>query len=365
MQSATVRKYSWREWPQLAPQWAELCDEVGASFFLHPDWVDTWLKTFGGQLDPQILMFSADSKCVAACVLVRSTRWCKVVPLRRVYLNCAGEPEADGTCIEYNRLLCVPGFEHVVSCVLHSYMGTKPWDELVLCGMEPQAGVETLHEGGIAVRKTAHPCWYVDIAALRRQKRSYDSVLSSSRRHHIRQSIRALQEQHGEVKIWSAQTLQEALDALSELAVLHQKTWVRRGKPGVFSSATFCNFHTRLLQQSFPYGRIHMLRVTAGNHPIGLVYGFFLHGRVYAYQAGFADEHDNRVSPGLVTHYVIVNHYLQSRPEVMEYDFMAGGAQYKQSLSNAQRRLEWTTVQQPTCRIRCLAILRNWKARYA
>lgn len=366
MQAVTVQTYSRREWSQVAPQWAELCDELGASFFMHPDWVSTWLEVFGARLDPQILVFHSGLQCVGACVLVRTTCWLKFLPLRRVYANCAGEPEADGTCIEYNRVLCRPGFEHSVSESLQCQIATKRWDEFVLPGMEPQLEIEPFDRELLHAKTTVQPCWYIDLEALRRKNISYDAaVLSSGKRYHIRRSVRALERQCGRVKLWFASTVEEALDALDELAALHQQVWTRRGKKGAFSSPDFCRFHKDLTRKSFPENHIHLFRVTAGNHSIGLIYAFFLRGHVYAYQAGFNDEDNNVISPGLVTHYFVIQHYLQSRPDVMEYDFLAGDSQYKRSLANAQRTLEWTVVQQPTYRVRCLQMLRNWKARYA
>ena len=80
-------------------------------FFLSDGWVSTWLEVYGEELTPKILFFQQDldAQVVGACLLIRSVFWQGFIPVRRVYLNCAGESEGDSTCIEYNRLLCLPG----------------------------------------------------------------------------------------------------------------------------------------------------------------------------------------------------------------------------------------------------------------
>jgi CelD/BcsL family acetyltransferase involved in cellulose biosynthesis len=81
----------------------------------------------------------------------------------------------------------------------------------------------------------------------------------------------------------------------------------------------------------FPRGAIQVLRAEG----VGVLYNFVDRGRVYFYQSGFHYSPDNRLKPGLVMHYLAVEHCL-SNPELAEYDFLAGDSQYKRSLGMRQ-----------------------------
>ena len=78
---------------------------------------------------------------------------------------------------------------------------------------------------------------------------------------------------------------------------------------------------------------------------IGCLYNFVHRGRVYAYQSGFHASRDNRLKPGLVSHFkaIELNYRLGNRT----YDFLAGDARYKRSLSNASNQLLWLVAQRP------------------
>ncbi len=352
-----VHAHSWKEWAALSPAWDSLAPGCQASFFLSTAWVDTWLRIYGPQLEPEIVLLREGGEPVAACLLVRRTFWRKFVPVRRIYLNCAGEDEAESTCIEYNRLLCLPGRERDSMSALRAHLNSTAWDEMALDGWEN--GGEDL-ASGCRIETRQRPCYYVDLASLRAAGSNYDSVLSSNTRQQIRRSIRLYEETYGPLQLAQAAGPGEALRFLDELAELHQKSWTGRGKAGVFASERFFEFHRGLIRRSgWPDGSVHLLRVTAGTEVIGLLHSFFHGGRIWFYQSGFAYQADNRGKPGLVTHYLAINHYLANDARVAEYDLLAGDSQYKRSLAKDQRTLEWIVAQRPTWRVRALNLLRR------
>jgi CelD/BcsL family acetyltransferase involved in cellulose biosynthesis len=353
----------WRDWPRVLDQWVKLSTESGASFFLSGHWVATWLEVFGDQLEPEILLFRVEQELVGACLLIRSYSWQTFLPLKRVYLNCAGENEADDTCIEYNRLLCLPGHERNVASALWQHLQKESWDEFMLFGIESQDGIEELCQGAYRQQITQKPCWYVDLAALRNEGISYEKTLSPRVRTKIRQSIRKYQETAGPLLLERANSPSEALRFLEELARLHEKTWVSRGKRGAFHSARFRQFHQQLIKRGFPEGQIEMVRVVAGSQSIGVLYSFLYQGRIYFYQCGFAYDVDKALSPGSVTHFFAIQHFL-ARPDVLEYDFLAGDSPYKRSLGKSQRTLEWRVAQRPTLAVKTIEALRSLRTTY-
>ena len=84
-------------------------------------------------------------------------------------------------------------------------------------------------------------------------------------------------------------------------------------------------------------------------------------GRVYGYQSGFCYEADSKRKPGLVSHYLAIEHNIAAGAGV--YDFMAERGQHKGSLSSVQEDMAWITLQRrrPVLRLeRGLKGLRRW-----
>jgi len=348
---------SWYEWPDVSQLWGHLVDQTRASFFLTNEWVETWLEIFGEVLDPKILTFFDKRLPVGACILTSNIFRYRFLPMRRIYLNCAGEPEEDGTCIEYNRLLCLPGYESSIADAIRVYLSHSRWDELYLAGMELQNHQSAFAADGYGLQIAQHPCWYVDLAGLRDRGLSYEDILTANARSQIRRSIRLYEQTGDDVTLERAQNQSAALHFFAELSRLHLVAWTRRGEHTALASQ---RFHQRLISRAHPLGRIDLLRVSAGQAVIGILYNFLYMGRVYFYQSGFAYEEDNRLKPGLTTHYKAISYY-STHPEVAEYDFLAGDSQYKRSLAKERRELEWVTMQRHTLRVALLEFLRGLK----
>ena len=348
MPKVSVQKLNWHQWPEFAPTWErihQLCQD--ASFFLSREWVDCWLATFGAELNPDLLVFVRADEVVGCCLLVWRTQWVRGIPLRRVYLNCAGEDEADSTFIEYNSLLAIPDDAEQVAEALGEFLRSRRWDELLLQGVTGGAAFCSVAGTLGSVETSISPSHYVDLYQLRKDAGEFDKVLSSNTRGQVRRSRRLYEQTLGLCSIHSAMTCGEAMEILDRLSALHQITWRNRGRRGVFASPKFSGFHRRLIESAFDRHTVLLLELCAGTETVGAIYSFLFRGRIYFYQSGFRYTSDGRLKPGLLTHYSAICHYLE-QPEMKEYDFLAGDSQYQRSLGTATRSLQWIIVRRPT-----------------
>lgn len=344
----SVQRLHWRQWSTLAPTWERIhtmCPD--ASFFLSREWVDCWLATFGGDLNPDLMTFVRDGDVVGCCLLVWRTQWVRGIPLRRVYLNCSGENEVDSTGIEYNSLLSLPDCAELVAKALATFLRTRYWDELLLHGVAEHSPIcvvgSTLGNNDISVK----PSHFVELCRIRDDDTGFDSFLSSNSRQQIRRSQRLYEQTSGPCTFRVARTGQEAAEIFTRLADFHQVAWQDRGRPGVFASSRFTGFHRRLIQAVFEHNQIMLVEVCAGTEVIGALYSFLHRGRVYFYQSGFRYTNDGRLKPGLLTHYLAIRHCLE-QSVLNEYDFLAGDSQYKRSLATSSRPLRWIVVRRFT-----------------
>jgi len=348
MAEISVQQLHWRQWSESASNWERIhsaCPD--ASFFLSREWVDCWLATFGEDLKPDLLTFVKDGDVVGCCLLVWRTEWVRGIPLRRVYLNCAGENDADSTCIEYNSVLSLPGCADQVAEALGTFLRNRRWDELLLQGVVEHSPFCTVASSLGFSEISTRPSHYVDFVRIRGDGAGFDSALSSNVRQQIRRSQRLYEQQSGPCSFRVARTDQEASEIFTRLADLHQLAWKNRGLPGAFTSRRFTGFHRRLIQAALPQDRIILMEARSGSETIGALYGFLHCGKVYFYQSGLRYTADARLKPGLLTHYLAICYCLK-QPALNEYDFLAGDSQYKRSLATDSRPLRWIVVRRAT-----------------
>jgi hypothetical protein len=235
--------------------------------------MQSWMAIFGPLLKPEILSFSYQSEPVGVCLIIRARHWYGFFPVTRLHLN-AGHPTTDGTCLEFNDLPCRSGWELRVATRLAQYLqSSSSWNELALPGFRQGLGLTSLYRafGNLELRTRTCPSPYIDLNELRYQGVKYDQVLSGNTRRQIRRSA-SFYERQGSLTIQAAGTLSDAQNMLTELALLHQRSWTARGERGAFSSDLFCRFHRELIERAFPRGEIQLLRVASGHQTVGLVF---------------------------------------------------------------------------------------------
>lgn len=356
--------YQSQQWPQVAKLWAEL-DQASpySSFYLSNEWTAAWLDTFGELLRPEILVFEHGNTAVGICLLVRSTEQRGPFRVKRIYLNTVGGEIADRTLMEFNNLLCRTGWEEKTSKALSAHLQSLEWDEFAVEGIFPGPILDCFLRNGFSVLPpviSALPSYYVDLEQLRQSKTSYESLLSSNTREQLRRSLKKY-EQLGEIRLEAAGDLPRAEGLFEEMCGLHQSRWRKKGEEGAFAPGRRLDFHRTLIRQAFAKGSIQLLRVTAGEQTIGILYNFVKSGKVYFFQSGFNYSGDKHLKPGLVTHTFAVRHCLNAG--FTDYDFLAGDAQYKRSLAKNRRQLAWVVFARPRVKLFVIERLRIIKRR--
>jgi CelD/BcsL family acetyltransferase involved in cellulose biosynthesis len=320
----------------LGAQWRDLEARADCSFFLSWDWIGTWLGTAPG---PQPLLLTVrDSDTIIALGIFQTAKLKRrFMPSSAITLNRTGDPYNDIINIEYNDLLVDRHYPseiwtYVLTFLKRAEISDSPfkkWDELHVAMATQKVEMLIARDPGLMTLELAHkPSWFVDLDLIRRAGKPYLETLSSNARYQIRRAIR-LYEKHGSLVARHARSLDEAGDFFAELKDLHQVYWTGRGMPGGFSNHYFESFHWALIQKCLTSGTVEMVRVSAGSKLIGQVYNFVYRNHVYSYQTGFRYEEDQKAKPGLVSHYLCIQHHLEGGALV--YDFMAGDNRYKRT----------------------------------
>lgn len=350
-------------WPEVAPAWSELVRcSAQRSIFVSEEWVETWLQIFGPHLDVSIVTFTATKQLVGVCLLVKpAVRWSRI-PLRRTYLNAAGEPDAATTYVEFNTMVCRPGWECAVAEELAGYLRGETWDEFVLNGFTPGACYEALKTalGNYEHDEVWHPSYYVDLRQLRSSASTLEGALGRTTRKHLRQNMRSYAE-FGRLHLDAAEDCTDALAMFDELAELNRQRWSASGRNVVFASPLFTAFHRTLIQKCMQTGGVQLLRQMTGPHIAGYIYNLVYGKTVYFYQCGFHYSTDKRLSPGTLALTQAIERCLDLGYD--SYEFLSGNASYKQRLSTGSRQLVWATFRRPgirTCLLELARGARQW-----
>jgi len=280
--------------------------------------------------------------------------------IRRVYLNTAGEDDADSACIEFNGLLCRPGYEPGVARALRAHIDTEPWDELAAPGMLDGASLRALSAAFADAHGVARTTrsYYVSLSDLRHEGKDVAELLSARERTRYRQNVRKYSAL-GELVLDEAATTDQALEFLGQLARLHQKTWTARGEAGSFASRAFWDYHHGLVERCFPLGWIQLLRLRAGATTIGYHYSFVFGARSYFYQCGYDYDLGEKTAPGVILHTLAIRHAAQRGLD--DYDFMAGDMEYKRRFASSSQPMHWMTWRAPSLKMRSFQLVRDAK----
>jgi CelD/BcsL family acetyltransferase involved in cellulose biosynthesis len=362
-QQLTVDAYDWTAWSQIARVWpaiAGACEHP--TFFLTPEAVETRVATVGAQLHPSFLLFETrEGESAGACIFVRRNERNGPFVVRRVYLNTAGEDDRDCPCTGYNELLCLPGFETSMARALRSYLddavAKQPWDEVVAPGIREGAALRALQAELGEAREVddVEASDYVDLDDLRRFGKDHVDRVASRERTRLRQTMRRYSE-IGELQLDEVKTTSEALEYLDALAELHQRTWTSRGEPGALASPTFHAYHRRMIGRCFARARIQLLRLRAGDEPVGYRSHFIFGGESYFYPCGYDHDLDAKRSPAATLHRFAIRRAVERG--LHGHEFMAGDVAYKRRLGTGSRPMHWIAWQAPTTKMKAFELVR-------
>ncbi|MEC5218326.1 hypothetical protein RCH09_003295 [Actimicrobium sp. GrIS 1.19] len=329
---------------EACPDWWEPLYRIAsnAAIFLSRDWMETWIGIYGAEFTGNWVWWSCNGVVVGGCLLLRKTARISVFFMPTLYLNAGGATSTRSPLAEHNDVLFAPGHEDAIVSDLTEFLSTLAWSRIVLSGCCANGIIERVIAAIPQSRSDLDhkPAPYVNIESLR--DAPFLTQVSSNTRAQVKRSQRVYEAESGPVSLVAATDLDTGMEFFDELATLHNERWAGKGVAGSFSSQSAVAFHRALIRRLWSSGGVKLLRVTAGQSTVGVLYNFISDGAVFFYQSGFAWQQNSQLKPGLLTHCLAIEHCRIDG--LREYDFLAGDSQYKRSLSTHQRHLFWATV---------------------
>ena len=309
----------------LGLQWRALEERADPSFFQSWTWLGCQVESRFH--DPVLLRATHGEETVALGLFNRSGR--------TLWLHETGDPALDAPFIERNGLLTASAHAHRLPELFAALPG-----RLALSGVD-DATAQAAGAGRAVVAVQSRAAPVLDLAC------SVLDTVSANTRAQLRRAVRRF-EQHGDLRVERAEDVGQALAMLSELMQLHTARWSGRGLPGAFADPRTVAFHRTLISRGVDRDEVDLLRIDAGGRRVGLLYNLRRGGAVFAYQGGFdfpgaaAPDAGPQLKPGLVCHMLAAEWY-RARG-LRSYDFGAGDARYKRSLSTRADTMHWLTL---------------------
>lgn len=332
--------------------WTALAGRSPENPFLSDAWLLPWFEQISVHRSP-VLVRILDARpgsgdgLMAFGVLHRATIRRRGL-FRRTQLYLNEYPLGDNQMvIEYNGLVCRPGCQGVAWQALMRWLANSyaQWDECCFSAIEPEQTPAIAHAaaslGMVCLIDRCQRAPYGDL-----REPSWSAVehanLSANRRRQIRRSLALYGQQYGPVTIRVVDALDEFEPFWQAMAACHARLWQARGHRGAFANPVWSEFNRAICRAGLANGTVQLLVITAGETPFGYLYNLVGGRQAFNIQSAFRYEHDNRLRPGFVCHYLAMQ--LCHAAGLQKYHYLAGGEDYKVSLSAREDWLSWLVV---------------------
>lgn len=293
------------------------------SFFLSFNWLSFWL----GQLDsdnlPLLFTFEHQHTLIGFLFLGQTTGTFGT----SLHLNQTGQKQFDQMWTEYNDIISL-GYQRECRIALLEYL-TKNFSNFKLIVMNTTNSDWLLNDEN----DSEWVLWSQDkvpgyLSLI--DERYMPTVCSKNTRSQINRSKNYIEKKYGSISIHSIQR-SEITDCLQGMAALHRQQWQEHVDGSGFDNPHFYAFHQQLLNKCLETEAL-VLKIDCGQKVMGYLY-YLVQGTNVLFYLSAIDyfDSDNKFKPGLVMHHLAMQHLREMGYE--EYDFLAGEARYKQSLS--------------------------------
>lgn len=320
----------------LAARWTEMISRTPHSYFQTWHWIDAWRRLSPEPLYLFSLKDTSTDQDLALALLSRDAKG-------EFWLNAPSVAASRVIFCEYCDIVSEPAIADVA---LQQLIGLLDGHPIRISGS--LLGFDKLEtiSGRRALSRQKREAPFVDLAAVRTATDGFSKLLSRNTRQQLSRATR-LEGLTGNLRIKPATTREEISDTLDCLVSLQRDSFLARQKRSSFSSTPLADFISRLFSDNATSReKVELLSLYSGEERVGALLNLIWGKTVANYQGGFSLRSDPRVKLGYLSHFAAIEHYAKQGYD--RYSFLAGDAQYKQSLATGQEMLFWTKLAEPT-----------------
>jgi len=320
-----VLHQSWDDLQPLAADWDCLLAESGSdTIFLTWEWCEAWWNAYGEGRSLFVLTAWQGRELVGVAPFYanKERHWCRLWTCLRIIGDGSGDSD-------YLDCFSKRGQERPVTAAFVQYLESVPhrWDWIQIEGAPQNSPCLAALSANAVERGWRFASEEIACATLALPNRwdDYLNMLRPRVRTKVRSALAHFEQQLG---VTPAECASDSdLDTwLPQLFDLHTRRWASRQGPGVFQNGSKRSFYRELSRSTLQKGWLGFHRLTWGERPLALQYGFRYHNRFYLLQEGF-DPAFEMLRPGIALRGWVVRGEIEQG--LAEYDFLAGTARHK------------------------------------
>jgi len=238
---------------------------------------------------------------------------------------------------EYMDIVARRGYERVVAeSIANTLRRNDEWDRLWLWCIPSSSTVLPHFQHAMGENTKTMACdqaHYVDTCG---DWESFLHGLGKSTRNNIKYRTRRLYKSHA-CQLNLVETAGELDSTMNVFVRLHQARWESKGHLGSFKIPRFESFLREAMRVSFVDGRLRLWTLTIDGQIAAALVAFFDQGVAHYFQGGF-DPIYAEFRVGVVLLGLCIQSCFED-PEVRAFDFMGGGAKYKDHWTKTCREM--------------------------
>lgn len=327
--------------------WATLGATIPGHAFLNECWMAPWFDVVSLNHNPILITVKKTDSIAALAVahIIRIKR--RGVFYRNVlYFNEVPIPPND-MVIEYNGILAAKeDYQQAWATILNTLKQELSWDEIKINKIDPEqtpailTAIKANNLLSFIEREDTSP--YAVLNKNESWQETEKANLSSNRRRQVKKAKQLYEEKYGKLSLVKIIDKAHVDTFWARMEELHTAHWNEKGNSGAFANTLWTNFNRNMISNWLEAGTVQLTQYNAGDTPIGYLFNLVVEDRAYNIQCGFLYEQDNRLKPGFVCHHMCMEYC--HTVGVQKYYYLAGGEDYKVSLSSEIDKLDWICI---------------------
>jgi len=335
----SVKQFFIINFKALEEQWLQLEKSSKTSFFLSWKWIGSWLKIIGDDQKIYVIKAQKNNLIVGLGLFVeQNIVRHKCITSKQWYLHRTGLEAKDQIWIENNGFLMNESCkDETHNAIWHHllehknnvdeyivYVAKKSSFTSLVIDNKKYNQINELNEFGYKVPLKGLSCL-----------QDYLSGLSKNTRQQFNRSIKHINKQ-GNVDFTIIEKPQDQIEIIDNTKHWHINKWHNTSTPSGFENREFSQFHNQLLKSLHPTASTILATLKLNGEIIGCIYCLSHQNNVYFYLSCLKPFDDNKIKLGLMMHIHMIDWLISNNNSYNQYDFMAGEARYKSSLSSVK-----------------------------
>jgi hypothetical protein len=295
-----------------------------------------WIESLCAIQPSQYLILTAecDSKVVGiGIVFIKHIVLLKTFKIKQAYLHRYGQQELDQVWVEYNDFMVEKNASPIIKEAMLNYVFEHKLADEFMIGMSSEQALQPYSLVHANVRCIMESPGYQANLEHCDSLNDYFKTLSRNTRSQINRT-RKLLEKEGQIHLTEALSVSQKHAYLKEISEIHKQRWNDSTYGSGFSNHHFVDFHQRLNNDRSEQSVTKIFELKLDTKILGFVYLLVQEDKWLFYLSALNYHPDKRVKIGLLFHSLVIEKAISEG--IKHYDFLAGEARYKQSMSNTE-----------------------------